>query len=72
MYEDDPHAVRWYNRKDKYNNPQWTKWHYTEDSTKTACGRYIGMAISGGSFLPDTDDNLDRINCQQCKNKLDS
>lgn len=70
--EEDPHAVRWYNRRDRYGNPQWTKWHYTTDALTTACGRYVNLAIEGGSFLPDTDENLDKVDCKYCKNKLDS
>ena len=65
MNDDGPHAVRWARRKVR-NEYQWTKWHWTENSMMTLCQVPISLAHEGGTFLPDTDDDIDTVDCHNC------
>lgn len=59
-----PHAVRWAIQEDRFKNPRWTKWHYSEgDSCKTACGRVI---IPFGVDDSPQEQSTDKINCKIC------
>jgi hypothetical protein len=69
MGNNDPHAVRWATSKGllDYN---FTKWHWTNDCSKTLCGRRIRLANEKGTCLPETDDSQETVTCKYCKKKL--
>ncbi len=51
----------------------WTKWHWTRKGTYsswTLCGVIIGVAMEGGTFLPETDDEPSKVDCKRCKKIL--
>jgi len=62
------HAVRWARRYLKRAfTYDWTRWHATEDSNLTLCGVAIPIAMAGGTFFPETDDELlFRLDCKRC------
>lgn len=63
-----PKAVRWALRDDRFRNPIWTKWHYSEGNFhKTACGRSIVPFIIDGSPQEHGTDNID---CKRCLAKI--
>ena len=63
----DSHAVRWAtNEAEVMYLKKYTKWHYTLDATFTICGRLIVVGGNGGRFLPETDDEVSRVDCKQC------
>ncbi len=69
MEEDKAHAVRWFQREVKSRwEEQYSKWHWTEDATKTICGKRIN--IFGAGFLPETDDCTETVDCKRCMQKL--
>jgi len=60
------HAVRWARRKLKrLMTLDYTKWHGTKDAQLTFCGRPIPLGLEG-TFLPETDDDLTRMDCKRC------
>ena len=64
---DDPHAVRWYRRWIKRDfRKEWGRWHWTDDADMTVCGIRIRIGIEGGSFLPETDDEVQTVTCKRC------
>lgn len=66
-----PHAVRWARRELKHLfDMDWTQWHWTEDASFTLCGVAIPIALPGGSFCPDTDDEESRVTCRRCLRRL--
>ena len=67
LEEDDPHAVRWARRALKHMfTLDYTKWHWTEDSTVTLCGARIQIGCDGGTFLPETDELKSTVTCRHC------
>jgi len=61
------HAVRWSRRYvKKQMSWDFTKWHITEDACWTICSVVIPLAIDGGTFLPETDDDLSKVTCKNC------
>jgi hypothetical protein len=69
--QDTTFAVRWYRRRTMGGVlPDWTRWHWTEDGLFTVCGWAIPLAIDGGSFVPETDSRMGRVDCQNCRRKL--
>jgi len=61
------HAVRWARRYlHRMMALDYTKWHATRDANLTLCGCSIPLAINGGTFLPETDDELSRVDCKRC------
>jgi hypothetical protein len=62
---EEPHAVRWARRKVR-GEYEWTRWHYTVDSSMTVCGLPIRLGNEQGTFLPETDD-AERTDCCRCK-----
>ena len=66
----EPHAVRWARRELKREESlDYTKWHYTVDASFTACHRPIPIGLEG-TFLPETDDLLERVDCLLCQRVL--
>jgi hypothetical protein len=66
-YQVEPHATRWAGRRLKRMFAwDWTKWHATEDASMTLCGLPIRLAIEGGTFLPETDDGFEKVDCKKC------
>jgi len=60
-----PRAVRWSRRQDRFSNPVWTKWHYTEgNGAFTACGQAVVLFEVDGS--PQEMD-LSQVNCRHCR-----
>lgn len=64
------YAVRWSRRYLKrLMSQEFTKWHgagsYGGDCW-TICGIPIPLAIADGTFVPETDDDLSKINCRNC------
>lgn len=60
-----PHAVRWITGR---RGPEklYTKWHFTDNANFTACQRPILLMDEFDHKLPDTDDDLDRVDCRLC------
>lgn len=65
------HAVRWSTRGDGFGGLKYGKWHWTTDENFTICGLVIRLANTRGSFLPDTDDMIERVDCVHCIRKLE-
>jgi hypothetical protein len=63
--EVEAHSVRWALGKCD-NEFVYGKWHYTTDAQFTLCGVCIPLATGYGTFLPDTDDNPNKITCKKC------
>lgn len=59
-----PHAVRWLRRIVR-GLDDYTRWHQTTNAHTTACGRRIPTMAT--SMLPETDDDLARVDCRRCK-----
>jgi len=67
----DPHAVRWATRELKrLMDLDYTKWHYTNDASFTVCGLSIPVGNDNGTFLPETDDEVSRVNCKKCLGRI--
>lgn len=60
------HAVRWWRRCVR-GDPDWTRWHLSRNADVTLCGQRIPLAIQGGSFLPETDEDPARATCRRCR-----
>lgn len=62
------HAVRWgkYILKRDGNSTVYTKWHGSYDSEYTLCNRPITVISDKWPFLPETDEELDTIDCKYC------
>jgi hypothetical protein len=43
----------------------YTKWHWTNDASRTVCGRAIPVGLDG-TFLPETDERLTEVTCAIC------
>ncbi len=60
------HAVRWARRELKrLFTLDYTKWHGTADSKFTLCGIPIPLGLRG-TFFPETDDDINRVDCKRC------
>lgn len=60
------HAVRWARRALKrLMTLDYTKWHATRDGDFTFCGILIPIGLRG-TFLPETDDWMGRVDCLRC------
>lgn len=71
MGDTEPHAVRWYRRVLRGQmREDWTRWHWTENASFTVCGVPIPIGIDGGSFLPETDDDLRVVDCKHCARQV--
>jgi hypothetical protein len=65
--EPECYAVRWARRMLAWcNEPDWTKWHWTEDGVETLCRWPIRLGAEG-SFLPETDEAVERVDCLHCR-----
>lgn len=63
--EDGPHAVRWARRElRRMVDMDWTRWHYSSDSTWTACGVIVGIGLAG-TAVPETA-NVSKVDCKRC------
>lgn len=60
----EPHAVRW-SRREVRHELEYSKWHWTLDAQQTLCRIPIPLGLAG-TFLPDTDDEIERIDCRKC------
>lgn len=58
----ESHAVRW-NTSGRGSTARHTFWHWTNDDTKTICGRYISI---NGEFYPESKDRLVDVDCRAC------
>lgn len=63
--DDGAHAVRWARRKVR-NEYDYTQWHWTARSMWTLCNCIIALANDGGTFLPETDDDIETVTCKHC------
>lgn len=63
----DPHAVRWTLRK-VGGEHQYTKWHWTDDAVVTVCGVIIRFGEI--QIFPETDDDIERVDCKHCKRQM--
>lgn len=73
MYtESEEYAVRWPQRYHSgLFSVVWTKWHWTNDSSMTLCGYPIRIgACDNCPLFPETDDEVERVDCFFCKRKL--
>ena len=59
------HAIRWASRKTD-TGWRYTKWHLAKNANTTLCNLPIRIAIDGGSFLPETNDDLEMVECKRC------
>lgn len=66
-----PHAVRW-GTHETVLGTHWTKWHGTDDSFKTWCGRPIPIMTEDWPHLPEVDDDIDRVTCKICQKHRES
>ena len=64
MRDHEAHAVRWARRVKKFET-QYTNWHWTLDSNKTICNRYIPVG-NEHAFLPETDGFKEIVDCKIC------
>lgn len=71
MSDGNPHAVRWARRTVR-NEYEWTRWHWTKDTLLTLCDVPIALANEGGTFLPDTDDDINVVDCKRCLRRVRS
>lgn len=63
-------AVRWARRRNRFREPLWTKWHYTEgNGSFTACGKIVVPFETDGS--PQESD-LVQVNCSRCQASMAS
>ncbi len=62
----EPHAVRWASRRVR-GELQFTKWHYTDNASFTACELPILLAVA--TLLPETED-VEYVDCKRCLSKL--
>lgn len=68
MSDDKEHAVRWLQRKLGLLE-QYSLWHWTEDASRTLCGRMIPVGRDV-AFLPETDEDPSVVECVACKRTL--
>lgn len=68
----EPHAVRWATSKNRFrpDGLAWGKWHWTVDASLTLCGVPIVIGSERGSFLPNTDERIEKVNCKKCLLKM--
>ena len=65
------HAVRWVVGERLGGMMQiYSRWHWALNESWTACGRPIAMGTKL-SFLPETNDKIEKVECKQCRSKLD-
>lgn len=65
----EPRAIRWAARDDRFSNPVWSKWHYTEGSgTFSACGWPVILFEVDGS--PEEFADLSQVTCKRCLAKM--
>lgn len=67
------HAVRWARRRlVRMFGYDWTRWHITDDATRTLCGVVVAIATDHGTALPDSDDDwATRADCKRCRHRAD-
>lgn len=66
------HAVRWpirYIRR-SLNTIQWTKWHWTLDGNFTMCDRPITLLPDNCPVMPESSDDISKVDCKLCKTAL--
>lgn len=69
---DGPHAVRWAQRYIAHAfTMQYSKWHWTNDSSMTLCGRPIQIINEAAAMLPETRDDKKKVTCRQCRLRLE-
>lgn len=69
---DGPHAVRWAQRYiERAFTVQYSKWHWTNDSSMTLCGRHIQIINEAAAMLPETRDDKEKVTCRQCRLRLE-
>jgi hypothetical protein len=70
--EHEHYAVRWarHEFRNKLLGFRYTKWHWTEDETLTLCGARIPVGLDHGTFLPETEDDVEFVTCKRCLNKM--
>lgn len=57
-------AVRWARRQNRFSEPVWTKWHYTEgNGSFTACGKIVVPFETDGS---PQEFEMTQVNCYRC------
>lgn len=61
-------AVRWA-RREVRREPEWSKWHWSEDGDHTLCGHPV-LLMGEAAMLPDTDDDPDRVDCVHCLRRM--
>lgn len=68
----DAHAVRWALYKEMGGMEiHYTKWHWTTNTDTTVCGRRINLVNEKTqSVLPQTDDEIEAVNCKHCLKQL--
>lgn len=64
-------AVRWARRELKRMfTMDYTKWHGSQDGSMfTFCGLAVPIGLAG-TFLPETDSNINKVNCRKCSRLL--
>ena len=69
MNNDDtiPHAVRWVQRKlPRSFAIQYSRWHWTVDAAFTICGIPIQLIADGPALLPESHEDVEKVNCKKC------
>lgn len=62
-----PHAVRWAQRKlHRSFSIQHSLWHWTEDASFTICGTAIQLIADGPALLPESHEDVEKVNCKKC------
>lgn len=68
---DQAHAVRWSMPASGIID-HLSKWHWTIDGNRTACGRIIRIIGGGRRLLPETDDSRKTVTCRTCNTRINS
>lgn len=61
----EPRAIRWATRQNRFSDPVWGKWHYTEGGgVFSACGWPVVLFEVDGS--PQERPDIKRVTCKRC------